>query len=489
MRILLLLAVVIMPVFGASLKGQRPNIILIITDDQGYSQLGRHGHPWLETPNLDKLYDKSTMLAAFYVSPTCAPTRAALMTGNVPFKNGVTHTIFERERMTLKATTVAQHLKQAGYTTGIFGKWHLGDEEAYQPGSRGFDEVFIHGAGGIGQVFKGSCADVPGNKYFNPSIRHNGRFVKTTGFCTDIFFTQAMGWIKKCQQQNKPFFAYITTNAPHGPFIAPDKNRRKFEKLGFKKDLAGYYGMIENIDENIGRLSHYLEKWQLEENTLVIFMSDNGAAKRGAGREGILGNKDGQELRFYNAGMKGMKGSVYEGGTKVPCFFYWKGKLKPNAIGKQLSAHIDIMPTLLELAGEDIPARIDGKSLLPILENTDIDWPERTLFFHLGRWKSGSDPEKAKYNNFAVRNARYRMIDNKELYDILADPGEQNNLYASKPAVVKKMMHAYEAWWQEVRPLMVNENVPLSQTRPYHVWFKEQMNKEGIPPWKEPQLE
>ena len=196
---------------------QRPNVILVITDDQGYGPVGRHGHPWIRTPHLDALYDRSVRFTRFLVSPTCSPTRAAIMTGRHPLKNGVSHTILERERLTLEATILPQVLKTAGYTSGIFGKWHLGDEDPYQPHKRGFDEAFIHGAGGIGQAYNCSCADAPGNKYFDPVIRHNGSFVKTSGYCTDIFFTAALGWIKAVKDKDAPFFAYITTNAPHGP--------------------------------------------------------------------------------------------------------------------------------------------------------------------------------------------------------------------------------------------------------------------------------
>ena len=202
----------------------KPNIILVITDDQGYGPVGKHGNSWIKTPNLDKLHDQSIRFERFLVSPTCSPTRAALMSGRHPMKNGITHTILERERMALSTVTLPQILKNVGYVSGIFGKWHLGDEEEYQPHNRGFDEAFIHGAGGIGQKFNCSCADVPGNKYFDPVIRHNGSFVKTKGYCTDIFFTAGLGWIKKMSEEKKPFFAYITTNAPHGPFIAPPQN-------------------------------------------------------------------------------------------------------------------------------------------------------------------------------------------------------------------------------------------------------------------------
>ena len=213
---------------AAPLAGSRPNIILVITDDQGYGPVGANGHPWIRTPNLDRIHAESTRFERFLVSPTCSPTRAALMSGRHPLKNGVSHTILERERLALETTTGAQVLQAAGYTTGIFGKWHLGDEDPYQPHHRGFDEAFIHGAGGIGQAYNCSCADAPNNKYFDPAVRHNGKFVKTRGYCTDIFFTAGLGWIKGVKGGGKPFFAYITTNAPHGPFIAPPTNTKRF---------------------------------------------------------------------------------------------------------------------------------------------------------------------------------------------------------------------------------------------------------------------
>ena len=238
-------------IFGSCLSalpfGTQPNIILVITDDQGYGPIRKHGNPWIQTPSLEKLHCQSTRFERFLVSPTCSPTRAALMSGRHPMKNGVTHTILERERMALNTVTLPQVLSKVGYVSGIFGKWHLGDEEPYQPHKRGFDEVFIHGAGGIGQAFKCSCADVPGNKYFNPTIRSNGSFVKTKGYCTDLFFTAGLAWINKMKDEENPFFAYITTNAPHGPFIAPPENTKRFTDLGFSEKDAGFYLSLIHI--------------------------------------------------------------------------------------------------------------------------------------------------------------------------------------------------------------------------------------------------
>ena len=242
-----------------SLKGTKPNIILVLTDDQGMGDLSCMGNPVLRTPNLDSFYEKSTRFTDFHVSPTCAPSRSAIFSGRHEFRNGVTHTILEREMMALSTTTFTELLKQAGYETGIFGKWHLGDENAYLPGNRGFNEVLIHGAGGIGQGdgnnMKGtSCGDFPPNtknRYFDNVLLHNDTIVSTKGFCTDLFFEAALAWIKLQHDSETPYFAYITTNAPHGPHIAPDKYKKRWIDDGWSESVAGRYGMIENIDENI----------------------------------------------------------------------------------------------------------------------------------------------------------------------------------------------------------------------------------------------
>ena len=473
-----------------SLAGSKPNIILLITDDQGYGPVGKHGHPWLRTPNLDKLHETSTRFDRFLVSPTCSPTRSALMTGRHPMRNGVTHTILERERMTLDATTLPQVLKAAGYTTGIFGKWHLGDEEPYQPHNRGFDEAFIHGAGGIGQAYACSCADAPGNKYFDPAIRHNGSFVKTQGFCTDIFYSAAMGWIKKAKENDKPFFAYVATNAPHGPFIAPPRNTKRFTELGFGAEQAGFYGMIENIDENVGRLLAKMDEWKLFDNTVIVFMSDNGMTGGGSGRPGqAMGTDNGKPMLPYNAGMKGLKGSSEEGGVRVPFFVRWDGKIKPDQSVDRIAAHIDVFPTLAALAKAELPqGQVGGRSLLPLVENPKAEWSDRYLFTHQGRWKTGDEPDKHQWNNFAVRNQRFRFVDNTALFDMEHDPGQKENVIDAHPEVVKEMRAVYDAWWKETRPLMVNETAEMSPVKPFHELFKKQSATTGIPNWIEPKL-
>ena len=291
-------------------ENEKPNIIIILTDDQGYGDMSVHGSPDVHTPHMDRLKSQSVSLEDFHVSPTCVPSRAGIMSGRVPFKCGVTHTIWERERMALGITTLPEVLKRANYTTGIFGKWHLGDEKEYQPENRGFDEVFIHGAGGIGQNFPGTCADVPRNRYHNPIIKHNDSFVKTEGFCTDVFFMQALSWMKTCSDKGKPFFTYLATNAPHSPFLAPDSYKKKFADKNYPPEGQGFYGMVENIDDNLGVLMQKLDNWKLSDNTILIFMSDNGRTPVATDYKNEI----------YNAGMKGIKTTPYQGGTRVPFF-------------------------------------------------------------------------------------------------------------------------------------------------------------------------
>jgi arylsulfatase len=446
---------------------------------------------------MDMLKSQGISMEDFHASPTCAPTRSALMTARHPFKNGITHTILERERMTLDATTLPQILKRAGYSSGIFGKWHLGDEPEYQPDSRGFDEVFIHGAGGIGQAYPGSCADAPDNSYFDPIIKYNGVFVQTEGFCTDVFFARAMSWIEEKSAGDKPFFAYITTNAPHAPFVAPESYTEKFLEKGYSKGEQGFYGMVENIDDNLGLLMNKIEECGIEDNTVLIFMSDNG--KTGIGSS---------SKEAYNAGMKGFKGSVNEGGTRVPFFIRWPGKFEAGREVDALQNHYDILPTLADIAGIDISdiPDMDGRSFLSYLEDESHQGEDRYRFFHVGRWPlnpenvgeveirerwigtaESSNPDNYKYKNCAVRNERFRFVNNSELYDLHNDPGETTDVADKHPEIVEQMRKAYDQWWSEVRPLMVNETVPLLSERPFWVEYEKQLNSSGIQPLKDSQ--
>jgi arylsulfatase A-like enzyme len=473
---------------AASLEGTRPNIILVMTDDQGMGDLSCMGNPILRTPNIDRFYEISTRFTDFHVSPTCAPTRSAIMSGRHEFRNGVTHTIKERERMALSTTTFPQLLQQAGYATGIFGKWHLGDEDAYQPYNRGFGEVFIHGAGGIGQGYQGSCADFPPNKknrYFDILALHNDTIKQTEGFCTDVFFTAALDWIRQQQQAETLFFAYISTNAPHGPFIAPDKYKQRFAEMGWDAERTqGRYGMLENIDDNFGVLMQKLDEWQLWDNTLVIFMTDNGQAF-------LNGKKDGKQADIYSAGFKTGKASPYEGGTHVPAFWRWKGVLGEGVDIPTLTAHIDLYQTFCQLTGAGIPAgiqQIDGRTMLPLLDNPKADWADRNLFVHRGRWEKGDNPNNSKFLECAVRTQRWRFVNNRELFDISNDPYEDHDVAAKHPEVIAKLRKAYDAWWDETLPLMVNEDSPYAPHQPQAVRYEQQLKTRGIPNWSPPDL-
>lgn len=459
---------------------RRPNIVFILTDDQGYGDLSCHGNPVLKTPNIDRLYTEGVRFSQFYVSPTCSPTRSALMTGRHEFRNGVTHTILERERLTLKATTLAQVLKNAGYTTGVFGKWHLGDEAEYQPNRRGFDEVFVHGAGGIGQTYAGSCGDAPGNTYFNPAILHNGTFVKTDGYCTDVFFGQALQWIQAVKGK-QPFLAYIATNAPHGPLqVRPEDEARYAGQV--PAEVAKFFGMIANIDDNVGRLLAKLQEWGLERDTLVIFMNDNG------GTAGV---------GVHNAGMRGTKGTPWLGGTRAASLWRWPGTLQPNTVS-QLTAHIDFFPTLAELAGaqlsDAVRQQVEGRSLVPLLRDPQAAWPDRFLVSHVGRWPKGEDPANYKHTQCSIRNTQYQLVSTAkpgekkwQLFDVQADPGEQTNLAAERPEVVKELDAAYDRWWTSVQPQLVNEDAVGPKVNPFkELYWKQFGGRPQQPPGEAP---
>jgi arylsulfatase A-like enzyme len=442
----------------------RPNIVFVLTDDQGYGDIAAHGNPVIKTPSLDRLHDESVRFTDFHVSPTCAPTRTAVMTGRHEFRSGVTHTIFERERMSLKATTIAQVLKSAGYRTGIFGKWHLGDEEPYQPQNRGFEETFIHGCGGIGQDYPGTCADAPGSTYFDPVIRHNGRFQRTKGYCTDVFFEQALSWIEARKDEASPFFAYITPNAPHVPLVCPEEYRRMYKGLNLDEDTQKYLGMCTNIDDNVGKLVNRLTHWDIEKNTLLIFMTDNG------GTSGV---------KIFNAGMRGAKATPYQGGTRVPAFFRWPGTLEPGE-RRGLAAHVDLFSTLAELGGASVPAdsALDGRSLATLLRSPRASWPDRYLFTHVGRWDKGK-AESSKYAKCRVRNQRFSMVNSGlekrwELYDLIEDPGERRDISGQQSAIVSQMEQAYDRWWAEVSAALVNENAEPPRIAPYKKLYFEQ---------------
>lgn len=476
MRRILLSCLCLTGVAFADLAGSKPNILFILTDDQGYGDLSAHGNPVLKTPHLDKLRGESVRFTDFMVSPTCAPTRSAILTGRHEFRNGVTHTILERERMDPQATTIAQVLKGAGYTTGIFGKWHLGDEKEYRPTARGFDEQFIHGGGGIGQSYPGSCGDAPGNEYFDPAILHNDKFVKTEGYCTDIFFAQATKWLESVKG-GQPFYCHIATNAPHSPYIARPEDKALYDGKAPDDTVAHFFGMIHNIDENVGKLLTKLDEWGIAKNTLVVFMNDNG------GTAGV---------KVFNAGMRGAKGSPWIGGTRAMSFWRWPGKLAP-ADCDALTAHVDVFRTWADLAGAKLTPeaekQADGRNLLPLLEKPDAPWEDRALFSHVGRWQKGTDHHAAKTRNASIRTTQYQLVSEAarrqpdkakaktkaptevpgwQLFDVKADPSQMKNIAAEKPEVVKAMLATYDQWWDSLSgQIVLNESAKGPKLNPF----------------------
>lgn len=412
---------------AAQQQGRRPNVVLIITDDQGYGDLACHGNPHLKTPHIDRLYSESVRFTRFHVSPVCSPTRASLMTGRYNYRTGVIDTYQGRSMMRPDEVTVAQMLGGAGYRTGLFGKWHLGDNYPMRCCDRGFQESLSHKGGGICQP-----SEPRNNTYFDTVLSRNGVETQSSGYCTDVFTAAAVDFIRANREQ--PFFAYLATNAPHVPLDVAARYAQPYLDAGLDEQTAKLYGMIANLDENVGRLMACLRELNLESDTILIFMTDNGAQPV-------------REHPRHNGGARGFKGGVYEGGIRVPFFVRWPGRITGGRDVARFAAHIDITPTLLELCGVEAPAgvRFDGRSMAPLLTAADAPWPERTLFF---QWHRGDVPER--YNNCAALTPRFKLVDGRELYDLEADFAEEHDIAAEHPDVVRRLRQEYEAWFDDV---------------------------------------
>ena len=436
-------------------QGRRaPNVVLVVTDDQGYGDLGAHGNPRISTPNLDRLARDSVRFRSFYVSPVCSPTRASLLTGRYNYRTGVVDTYLGRSLMRADEVTLAEMVRAGNYRTGIFGKWHLGDNYPMRAMDQGFDESLVLNGGGIGQP-----SDPPdGESYFDPVLRRNGEWVKTRGYVSDVITDAAIAFIDA--NRSRPFFAYVAFNAPHTPLQVPERYYQKYRQAhlevqqfpstghpiptGFDADTtAKVYGMVENIDDNVGRLLTSLDRLDLASETIVIFLTDNGP----------------QQPR-YNAGMFERKGTTYEGGIRVPFYLRWPGHFAPGREVDRVAAHVDVTPTLLDLCGVRRPDGVvlDGTSLRPLLEASAAPWPDRTLFF---QWHRGDVPEK--YRAFAARSQRYKLVQPAgagdatggwvpafKLYDMSADPLEERDLAGARPDVVASMKAEYDAWFEDV---------------------------------------
>lgn len=412
-----------------------PNVVIVITDDQGYGDLSCHGNPVVKTPNLDALYAQSIRLTDYHVSPTCAPTRASLQSGHWANRTGVWHTIMGRSMLRVGEPTIGEIFSKSGYATGMFGKWHLGDNYPFRPEDRGYTHVLRHGGGGIGQT-----PDFWNNAYFDDTYFLNGKPTKFEGFCTDVFFENAKQFITEKADANEPFLAYISTNAPHGPLHAPEASAAKYADQ--PKNVANFFGMIDNIDDNVGKLREFLDEKKLTDNTIFIFTTDNGSA---------TGHK------VYNAGMKGRKGSQFDGGHRVPFFIYWpQGGLDQPLDVTPLTHAVDVLPTLMDLCGvsSQQPHHFDGESIKSLIEGRPdpaIDWMNRVMFSDSQRVK---DP--IMWKTSAVMTSRWRLIDGKELFDMSADRGQQRNVADAYPDQVKELRSHYQNWWEDIEPSFTN---------------------------------
>jgi arylsulfatase A-like enzyme len=417
-----LLAAPAIPLVRAA-DGPRPNVVLIITDDQGFGDVAIHGNDKIRTPNMDRIAREGVQFTQFQVCPVCSPTRSSLMTGRYNYRTGVVDTYLGRSMMRPDEVTVAEMLRDAGYRTGIFGKWHLGDNYPLRAMDQGFGASVVLRGGGLGQP-----SDVPGGgDYFDPILFRNGKPERFKGYCSDIYTNEALSFLD--QNASRPFFLYLATNAPHDPLQVAEDLVAPYRRMGLDEQTAKTYAMVENADTNIGRVLSRLNSRGLDRNTIVIFMTDNGP----------------QRPR-YNAGMRGIKGTVYQGGIRVPFFLRWPSVVKPGSQVDRIAGHIDVTPTLLEACGVAAPKHpIDGRSLMPLLRNPGAAWQDRTLFT---QWHRGDAPEP--FRSAAVRTQRWKLVDGKELYDLGGDPAEKTDVAASQPEVVARLRGEYEKWFADV---------------------------------------
>ena len=396
----------------------RPNVILVMTDDQGYGDVRSHDNPLIDTPNLDQLAKDGARFKNFFVSPLCAPTRASLLTGRYHIRTGTVNVSNNLEIMRAEETTIAELFKANGYSTALFGKWHNGEHYPHNPNGQGFDE------------FVGFCAGHTGN-YFDPILEHNGGTIETKGFITDVLTDKAMQWIEANRNEN--FFCYIPYNAPHTPYQVPDAYYEKYNARGLNVKNATIYGMVENVDHNMGRLLNKVEELGLQEDTIVLFLTDNGP----------------NTPDRYNGGMKGHKGHVDEGGVRVPLFVRWSGHIEPSRVVDGLAAHIDLLPTLADLCDIKIPdsLRLDGLSLKASLLDERNAPSNRTIFTHR-YWA-----KKLQLPNGAARSLRYRYVrtaKEESFFDLIEDPGQKKDISKEFPEQFQRHRAAYRDWFADV---------------------------------------
>ncbi len=410
----------------------KPNVIVFLTDDNGYGDHSCLGNPVLKTPNFDKLHSQSVRLTDFHVTPMCTPTRGQLMTGRDALHNGASSVSAGRSFIRRGIPTMAEIFRAAGYRTAMYGKWHLGDSYPHLPHQRGFqDAVYLLGWGIT------SMADVWCNDYFDGRFRHNGVLHQYPGYCTDVFFNLSMDYIRDCKAKGEPFFLYLPCNAAHAPHWVPGKFKTPYASQ--PRDVAAFFGMIANLDENLGRLDAFLREQGLFDDTILIYSNDNG------GTAGV---------NVYNAGMRGRKTMYYEGGHRAVCFVRWPagGLGTPRDIDV-LAENQDVLPTLIDLCGLPKPAnaKFDGTSLAGWLKGTTTDFPDRTLVVQYGEQPNGR--ALLKWDS-AVMRQKWRLVHGKELYDLRTDPGQKTDIAAKHPDIVAKLRDHYEKWWAGIEPTL-----------------------------------
>jgi arylsulfatase A-like enzyme len=434
---------------GATMPATPPNVIIIMTDDQGYGDLGCHGNPVAYTPNLDALHACSTRLTDFHVAPMCTPTRGQLLTSVDAARNGAVNVSSGRTLLRADLPTMADHFRNAGYRTGIFGKWHLGDNYPFRPQDRGFDETLWFPSSHIS-----SLPDYWENDYFDDVYRRNGAQERMSGYCTEVFFREATSWMEQRIAAKEPFFTYLPTNAPHYPLFAPKADLEATEAFFAEHEhelkhlepeqranVIRFLAMIRNLDHEIGSLREFLERSGVAENTVIIFLTDNGSTFGPA---------------YYNAGMRGGKITLYEGGHRVPCFIHWPaGGLDQGRDLDGLTQVQDLLPTIADWCGLDLgQSPINGISLnSAIREHAAV--PDRSLFINYSRMPNFDYPTPLsqaiiRREGAAVLWRRWRLLEDNALYDLDTDPEQTNNVIEDHPEIAKRLRSDLNHWWEEV---------------------------------------
>jgi arylsulfatase A-like enzyme len=426
---------------------KQPNIIVVMTDDQGYGDVGFHGNKLLKTPNIDQFAQEGMELTRFYVAPVCSPTRAGLLTGRYHYRTGVTNVGSCGDRIKEREVTVAKILSDAGYNTAVYGKWHIGDNYPMRPQDKGFNDVVVHRGCCLTPWFRN---DPPGENYYDPFLYHNGVKKQYKGYCMDVYTDLTLDFAAKNSNEDKPFFVYLSTNTPHGPLSVANEYSQPYKDAGASDHDAEFYGTITNIDYNVGRLVDGVKELGIDGETMIIFFTDNGNASG--------------TLVDWAENWRGKKSTVYEGGIRVPCLVRWPGVVEAGSKSNNIASYVDLLPTFMDIAGvaqNDENPKLDGETILPIIAGVKEELEDRDIII---QWHQGLTPQL--YRSFTVINQKYKLVQSEggfhrsgkfltgqykyELFDIDNDHLETNDLAAKYPDIVKEMKAKYEDWFYDV---------------------------------------